>query len=195
VIDERDKLKVLVLSLQAKLNATAQDLETEQADAASAQMDLQLLTHTNENLKMRGEALEKEIGELKTKLNKEIEVRRDLQVRNDSLLNEKMNIEDELVDLKSVLHKYEATVNDLNDEISLKEIELLALKDTLGEDSPLVDIAEVTAKLKGVEGQASSLQARVESITIENTGLIRKENESYLEFLNDLFTLDFCRRH
>ena len=195
MIDERDKLKVLVLSLQAKLNATAQDLETEQADAASAQMDLQLLTHTNENLKMRGEALEKEIGELKTKLNKEIEVRRDLQVRNDSLLNEKMNIEDELVDLKSVLHKYEATVNDLNDEISLKEIELLALKDTLGEDSPLVDIAEVTAKLKGVEGQASSLQARVESITIENTGLIRKENESYLEFLNDLFTLDFCRRH
>lgn len=169
--EERDKLKVLVLSLQTKLKETAEELESEQADAASAQMDLQLMTHTNENLTLRSEAFEKEIGELKAKLSKEMDARRSLQLQIESLSLQKMKLEEELVDLKSVLHKYEETVSNLNDEISLKENELLALKETLGEDSPLVDIAEVTAKLKGAENQSSSLQARVESITIENSRL------------------------
>ena len=173
------------MSLQSSLKETAEELETVQAEMSTTQMDLELITHSKENLELKVKAFEKEMSELKHKVLTEVDLRRHLQVEKDKLAEEKDAIHEQLADLKNILHKYEETVNDLNQELSLKENELLALKETLGEDSPLIDIAEMTARLQVAEGQAKSLQSRVESITLENTSLTR----TYIYHIITIFDL------
>ncbi len=173
-VEERDKLKSMIVNLQSSLKETVGELETAQADVSTTQMDLELITHTKENLELKVKALEKEMSELKHKVLAEVDLRRILQSEKEKLLEEKDSISEELTDLRSLISKSEETMSSLTEDLCLKENELAALKETLGEDSPLIDIAEMTARLQVTEGQAKSLQSRVESITLENTSLTRK---------------------
>jgi len=145
-----------------------------QAEAASAVMDLELARQSNETLTLKVEVLEREVGEMKTKLNLEIERRRKVEDDKEELVKSKAELEAEYGDLKKICHQYESTVDDLTTQITQQENELGALKETLGEDSPLVDIAEVKAKLMNAEQELTSLQSRVEATTLENTSLSSK---------------------
>jgi chromosome segregation ATPase len=154
-----------------RLSGENQEAQTE---AASAVMDLELVRQSNETLTLKVEVLERELGEMKTKHVTEVERRRKLEDEKDELTRSKSSVETEFSDLKKICHQYEATVSDLSVQISQQENELAALKETLGEDSPLVDIAEVKAKLVNAEQELAALKSRVESTTLENTSLSRK---------------------
>lgn len=167
-------MKTTVISLKEALRRTTDELQEAQAEGSSAVMDLELARQSNETLCMKVDVLEKEVGELKSKLVSEVDRRRAAEDERDEASKSKSLVENELSELRKICHKYEETVSDLNIEISHKENELAALKDTLGDESPLVDIAEVKAKLVNAEEEAASLQSRVETFTLENNSLSRK---------------------
>lgn len=161
-------------SLKEALRRTVDDLQDAQSQTASAVMEFELSKQSNETLEMKAGILEKEVNELKTKLMSEVDRRRELNNERDILVKSKEELEVELTNLKQICLKYEETVSALNTEIGNKENELLALQETLGEDSPLADIAEMKAKVLNAEESVASLQQRVETLTLENTTLSRK---------------------
>lgn len=173
-MEEKDKLKTTVASLKEALRRTVDDLQDAQAQASTAVMEYELSKQSNETLNMKTGLLEKELSELKAKLMTEVEKRRVAENCLDETNSSKSSLENELVELKKICLKYEDTVSALNTEVNQKENELIALKETLGEDSPLVDIAEVKGNLVNAEEAVTSLQSRLESLSLENTSLSRK---------------------
>ena len=160
--------------MKKSLKETTEDLETIQAELNARTMDLELLTSTKDFTENKVKASENEIAELKSKLTNEISLRRDVQDKVDELERERKSLQEDLGELRKITLQYEETVNNLTTEISLKENELFALKDSLGDDSPLVEIAEIRAKLSIAEEEVKSLQSRIDSITLENKTLSSK---------------------
>lgn len=173
-MEEKEKLKTTVTSLKDALRRTVDDLTDSQAQSSSAVMELELERQTNETLTMKCDMLEKEVGELKSKLLLEVDRRRAVDNERNELEKSKSLLGDELVSLKQICQQYEDAVSALNTEISNKENELFALQETLGEDSPLLDIAELKGKLVGAEESISALKHRLDSTTLENASLSRK---------------------
>ncbi|OXA61669.1 transport and Golgi organization protein 1 [Folsomia candida] len=181
IMEEKEKLKTTVTSLKDALRRTVDDLTDSQAQSSSAVMELELERQTNETLTMKCDMLEKEVGELKSKLLLEVDRRRAVDNERNELEKSKSLLGDELVSLKQICQQYEDAVSALNTEISNKENELFALQETLGEDSPLLDIAELKGKLVGAEESISALKHRLDSTTLENASLsrnLREANES-----------------
>jgi chromosome segregation ATPase len=137
-------------------------------------MEFELAKQSNETLSMKSEMLDKELNELKAKLLSEVDRRRAAENNLEEEEKSKAFVENELRELKKICLKYENAVSSLNTELEHKDNELITLKETLGEDSPLVDIAEVKAKLMNAEETVTSLESRVESLSLENTSLSRK---------------------
>lgn len=171
--EEKDKLKTTVTSLKEALRRTMEDLHDAQTQASAAGMELELSNQTNETLNSKVGMLEKAVAELKTKLIAEGERRRVLREELEAVVKSKSALENDLSDLKQICHKYEETVSALNTEISHKENELAALQETLGEDSPLIDMAEMKAQVLNAEELAKSLQQTVESLKMENSKFAR----------------------
>lgn len=147
------------------------DLQDTQAQSSTTVMELELEKQSNETLSMKCSMLEREVGELRNKLVAEVDRRRAVDNEKEELERVKSGVENDLTSLKQICQQYEDTVSALNTEISNKENELLALQETLGEDSPLLDIAEMKGKLLNVEELLSSLQHRLDSTTLENASL------------------------
>ena len=146
-------------------------MENAEAHASSLALDLEVITHEKENLAKRVATLESEHEHLKAKLVSESETKRAKEAENERLVQELDKKEADLVDLRRILHQYEDNVSSITAELTAKENELIALKETLGDDSPLIDISEAKAKLKSAEEEASGLKSRVESLGLENQTL------------------------
>ena len=65
-------------------------------------------------------------------------------------------------------------MSNLNNEVTGKENELMILKESLGEDSPLVELADVQAQLLSARNEVQALEAQVQSLQLLNTTLNRE---------------------
>ena len=170
-MEERNRLQISYTALQATLKEKLEELENAQASGSALALDLEVVHHEKDNLAKRLATLETELELIKNKLASESEVKRAKVEESDALTKERDTIQAELLDLRRILHQYEENVSAITDELTAKENELQALKETLGDDSPLIDISETKAKLKSAEEEAASLKSRCETVAFENASL------------------------
>lgn len=176
------------------MSSKLEELENAEAHASSIAMDLEVITHEKENLAKRVATLEAEHEHLKTKLASESETKRAKEAENEILVQELDKKEADLVDLRRILHQYEDNVSSITAELTAKENELIALKETLGDDSPLIDISEAKAKLKSAEEEASGLKSRVESLSLENQTISGEQFSNNVPF-QQWIDIDRCSVH
>lgn len=115
--------------------------------------------------------LQQEAEEMKSQLEAESEKRKGVEIEKQEVEQAKSAVERELSEFKHICHQYEGTVSGLNDEISKLESELATIKEALGEDSPLLEVAEIQAKAAFSEKEADSLRTRLEGLTADNENL------------------------
>jgi len=133
--------------------------------------ELEQATHEKETLSKLLKKAETTLELAKGKTLTEAESRRQAEELNGKLQEELNTLKEELESVKGICEQYERTASTLSEEVIGKENELLALKETLGEDSPLVDIAEAKARSLTAEQEANTLKKRVESMSIEISSL------------------------
>ncbi|ODN02572.1 Transport and Golgi organization protein 1, partial [Orchesella cincta] len=174
VVDECEKYKAGYENAKEALMKAKEELGTLQVQAKSSALQLGISSRNTEVLTAKITMLEQEVEDMKSQLASENEKRRAVEVEKQEVEQSKATVEKELVEFKNICHQYEDTVSGLNDEISKLESELVTLKETLGEDSPLVEIAEIQAKAAFAEKEKESLRTRLNGLNADNENLSGK---------------------
>ncbi|CAL8090423.1 unnamed protein product [Orchesella dallaii] len=171
VVEECEKYKAGYENAKEALMKTKEELHNYQVQTKSSALQLGISSKNTEVLTAKITMLQQEVEDMKSQLATENEKRKSVELEKQEVEQSKAVVEKELVDFKNICHQYEDTVSGLNDEISKLESELVTLKETLGEDSPLVEIAEVQAKAAFAEKEKESLRTRLNGLTADNENL------------------------
>lgn len=181
VSDECAKYKTAYETTKDALVKAREELTNFQTHAKSTALQLGMSSKNAGVLTSKISILEEETEEIKSQLSAEFEKRKLVESEKQKVEEEKVSIEKELTEIKKICHQYEETVTGLNDEISKLESELVSIKESLGEDSPLLEVAEIQAKAAFSEKEVESLRTRLEGLTSDNDNLRGKLNETKAE--------------
>lgn len=170
-MEECEKYKAAYENAKDALGAAREELSTFQNQAKSSALQLNVSGRNIEVLNSKIAMLEQDAEEMKAHLASENDKRKGVEKEKRELEQAKAAVEKELGEFKTICHQYETTVSGLNDEISKLEGELASIKESLGEDSPLLEVAEVQAKAAFAEKEAESLRTRLDGLTADNDNL------------------------
>lgn len=149
----------------------------------SSALQLGVSNKNQEMLTSKIDALEENIQDMKLQLHAESEKRKDVEKEMETVRQSKRQTEQELEDIKAICIKYEGTVSELNEEISRLESELATIKESLGEDSPLLEVAEIQARAAFSGKEVESLRTRLEGFAADNENLNGKTIYNCVKYL------------
>lgn len=174
VVEECNKYKSAYENTKDALVKTKDELTSFQTHTKSTALQLGMSSKNAEMLTSKISMLSQEVDELKSQLISENDKRKLVEKQKQDVDSAKVSVEKELGEIKRICKKYEETVGGLNDEISRLESEMASIKESLGEDSPLLEVAEVQAKAQFAEREAESLRTRLDGLRADNENLTGK---------------------